>query len=119
MATKVKVDAEQLRGLLNAITDVVSFFKFTVPVDGDGKNLLADISETLDASAYLVDIVWKKSVFHKDGRASVNSDDLDELVGCSEEMVEFFNRYLSADLSSKVQEFLSSLTECVDLLKGV
>lgn len=119
MATKVKVDAEQLRGLLNAVTDVVSFFKFNPPVDREGKNLLEDIGEVLDVSAYLVDNIWDKAVFHKNGRASVRSEDLDELVGCAEEMLEFFGQYLSVDLSNSVGELLGSLTECVDLLKGV
>jgi hypothetical protein len=119
MATKTKVDAEQLRAVLSSMTDVLSFFKFNAPVDRGGKSLVEDIGETLDISGYLVDTLWEKGVFHKDGKASVKSEDLDELLGCAKHLVEFFTQYLSDDLLKGVEGFLGELNEAVGNLKGV
>jgi hypothetical protein len=119
MATKTKIDAEQLRAVLNSMTDVLSFFKFNVPVDRSGKSLVEDIGETLDISGYLVDMIWEKGVFHKDGYASVDGKDLEELVGLAKHLVDFFIQYLSDGLLGQVEGFLNELNENVGNLKGV
>lgn len=121
MATKskVKVDAEQLRGLLNAVTDIYSYSLFNPLVGRDGVSLKDDIQETIDVAAYLADVIWKKGVFHKDGQASVNSKDLEELLGCSKEIEEFCNRYLPDTAREQVGQFLADLKDCGANLKGV
>lgn len=117
--TKVKVDAEQLRGFLNTVTDVYSYFMFNKPEDRSGKSLQDDVGEVIGVAAYLVDVIWKSTVFHKNGQATVHVKDFDELLSCSEEVVSFCNQYLRDEQMNQVGEFLGVLEKFVNTLKGV
>jgi hypothetical protein len=118
VATKIKVESEKLRGLLNNVTDVASFFLMNKPLDVNGKSLQEDIGETLDIAKYLVDNLWDVSVWHDNETVTVDVKDLEQLLGSCKHMHEFFGQYLSAGLMEQVGGFLDDMQKSVESLDG-